>query len=135
MAPNSQVSIHAPQYVQPGSKAAFSSCGNHDNLVYNHSWGELHYGVKEVEKTIKGEEGETTETVWEPSITTNPEVAENLKGKLMLIHGEIDDNVHPANTLRLADALIKAGKRFDMMIFPGKFPYTAPSLENSRYLL
>jgi len=38
----------------------------------------------------------------------------------MLIHGEVDNNVHPANTLRLADALIKAGKRFDLMIFPGK---------------
>jgi dipeptidyl aminopeptidase/acylaminoacyl peptidase len=101
-------------------KAAFSSCGNHDNLIYNHSWGELHYGVKEVEKVIKTEEGEKAETFWEPDITTNPEIAENLKGKLMLIHGEIDDNVHPANTFRLANALIKAGKRFDMMIFPGK---------------
>jgi len=101
-------------------KAAFSSCGNHDNLIYNSSWGELHYGVKEVEKTIRDEKGERTEAVFEPDITTNPEIAANLKGKLMLIHGEVDNNVHPANTLRLADALIKAGKRFDMMIFPGK---------------
>jgi dipeptidyl aminopeptidase/acylaminoacyl peptidase len=100
--------------------AAFSSCGNHDNLIYNHSWGELHYGVKEVEKVLKTKEGEKKETVFEPNITTNPQVAKNLKGKLMLIHGEVDNNVHPANTLRLADALIKAGKRFDMMIFPGK---------------
>lgn len=101
-------------------KAAFSSCGNHDNLIYSSTWGELHYGVKPVEKTVKDEKGERIENVFEPDITTNPELAANLKGKLMLIHGEVDDNVHPANTLRLADALIKAGKRFDMMIFPGK---------------
>lgn len=101
-------------------KAAFSSCGNHDNLVYHYSWGELHYGVKEVEKKIETEEGEKTETVFEPTITANPQIAKNLKGRLMLIHGEIDDNVHPANTFRLANELIKAGKRFEMMIFPGK---------------
>jgi dipeptidyl aminopeptidase/acylaminoacyl peptidase len=101
-------------------KAAFSSCGNHDNLVYSYSWGELHYGIEEREKTVKTEEGEKKETVFEPDISTNPEVAKNLKGKLMLIHGEVDNNVHPANTFRLADALIKAGKRFEMMIFPGK---------------
>ena len=40
-------------------------------------------------------------------------------GRLMLVHGEIDNNVHPANTMRLVDALIKAEKRFDMLIIPG----------------
>ena len=40
------------------------------------------------------------------------------RGKLFLIHGDMDDNVSPANTLRLADALIKAGKTFDMLIIP-----------------
>lgn len=38
----------------------------------------------------------------------------------MLTTGDVDDNVHPANTIRVADALIKAGKRFDLMIFPGE---------------
>jgi dipeptidyl aminopeptidase/acylaminoacyl peptidase len=42
----------------------------------------------------------------------------NLKGKLLLIHGEIDNNVHPANTIRVVNALIKANKRFDMLILP-----------------
>ena len=42
----------------------------------------------------------------------------NLKGKLLLLHGLIDDNVHPANTWQLADALQRAGKQFDMMIYP-----------------
>ncbi len=37
----------------------------------------------------------------------------------MLVHGEIDNNVHPANTMRLVDALIKANKRFDLLIIPG----------------
>jgi dipeptidyl aminopeptidase/acylaminoacyl peptidase len=47
-------------------------------------------------------------------------LAANLKGHLLLVHGEIDNNVHPANTMRLVDALIKANKRFDMLILPGK---------------
>ena len=51
---------------------------------------------------------------------TNAELAENLKGHLLLVHGEMDNNVHPANTMRLVDALIKANKRFDMLILPGK---------------
>ena len=99
---------------------AVSSCGNHDNNVYNRGWGEFHYGVKEVQNTIKDSTGERQETVFETDISTNPEVAKNLKGKLLLLHGEVDNNVHPANTYRLVDALVKAGKRFDLMIFPGK---------------
>ena len=51
-------------------------------------------------------------------VPTNAELAKNLKGHLFLIHGELDNNVHPANTLRLVDALIKANKRFDMMYLP-----------------
>jgi dipeptidyl aminopeptidase/acylaminoacyl peptidase len=51
-------------------------------------------------------------------IDKNPDLAKNLKGKLLLIHGEIDNNVHPANTIRVVNALIKANKRFDMLILP-----------------
>ena len=51
---------------------------------------------------------------------TNAELAENLKGALLLVHGDMDNNVHPANTMRLVDALIKANKRFDMLILPGQ---------------
>jgi dipeptidyl aminopeptidase/acylaminoacyl peptidase len=53
-------------------------------------------------------------------VPTNAELAQNLKGKLLLVHGDMDNNVHPGNTIRLVDALIKANKRFDMMILPGK---------------
>lgn len=45
--------------------------------------------------------------------------AKNLKGRLLLVHGLIDDNVHPSNTWQLAKSLQEADKRFDMMIYPG----------------
>jgi len=56
---------------------------------------------------------------FEIKVPTNAELAANLKGHLLLVHGEIDNNVHPANTMRLVDALIKANKRFDMLVIPG----------------
>jgi hypothetical protein len=56
---------------------------------------------------------------FEYDIEKNSELAKNLKGHLMLITGDIDNNVHPANTYRLANALIKANKRFDMFVLPG----------------
>ena len=58
-------------------------------------------------------------TTFEYEIEKNSELARNLKGHLMLITGDIDNNVHPSNTYRLADALIKANKRFDMFVLPG----------------
>ncbi|MFC1476885.1 alpha/beta hydrolase family protein, partial [candidate division KSB1 bacterium] len=63
---------------------------------------------------------EEYEIEWSTDIDTNPDLAKNLKGKLLLVHGDNDSNVHPANTMRMVEALIKAGKRFDMMIMPGK---------------
>jgi dipeptidyl-peptidase-4 len=57
---------------------------------------------------------------FEIKVPTNAELAANLKGHLLLVHGDMDNNVHPANTLRLVDALVKANKRFDMLILPGK---------------
>ncbi len=59
-------------------------------------------------------------TKFEIKVPTNAELAANLKGRLLLVHGEIDNNVHPANTMRLVDALIKANKRFDLLIIPGQ---------------
>jgi len=92
-------------------KVAVSSAGNHDNSVYNRWWSEKHHGVKE----IISEKGDTS---FQYNIEKNPDVAKNLKGKLMLSHGEIDNNVHPANTMRVVNALIKANKRFDMLLLP-----------------
>ena len=92
-------------------KAAVSAAGNHDNNIYNRWWSETHHGVKEK----LSEEGDTTFVY---QISTNPEIASKLKGHLMLVHGDIDNNVHPANTTRVADALIRAGKRFEMLYLP-----------------
>jgi dipeptidyl aminopeptidase/acylaminoacyl peptidase len=92
-------------------KVGWSESGNHENNIYNNSWSEKHHGIKEIEK-----DGNVT---FEYDIEKNSELAKNLKGKLMLITGDIDNNVHPANTYRLADALIKANKRFDMFVLPG----------------
>jgi len=46
------------------------------------------------------------------------DAAGNLQGKLLLIHGEIDDNVHMANTMQFVHALQKAGKQFELMLYP-----------------
>ena len=48
----------------------------------------------------------------------NARLAKNLKGKLLLAYGEMDDNVHPALTIQVIDALIKANKDFDLLILP-----------------
>jgi hypothetical protein len=123
--------------------AAVSSAGNHDNNIYNLWWGETHNGVKEVTKTVKKKTEDTkkvegtktgepelvadtvkkeTETItkFEAKVKPNQELAKNLKGHLLLVHGDIDNNVHPGNSIRVADALISAGKRFDFMVMPGQ---------------
>jgi dipeptidyl aminopeptidase/acylaminoacyl peptidase len=92
-------------------KVAWSESGNHENNIYNNTWSEKHHGIKEIER-----DGTIT---FEYDIETNSQLAKNLKGHLMLITGDIDNNVHPAATYRLADALIKANKRFDMFVLPG----------------
>lgn len=94
-------------------KAAVSCAGNHDNRIYNRWWSETHHGVKE-EISDKGD------TTFVYKIGTNPEIVEKLKGHLMLVHGDIDNNVHPANTIRVVNALIRANKRFEMLLLPGQ---------------
>lgn len=93
-------------------KVAVSCAGNHDNSIYNRWWSETHHGVKELisEK----------DTTFQYSVKTNQELAKNLKGHLLLVHGDIDNNVSPANTIRVVNALIRANKRFEMLILPGQ---------------
>ena len=93
-------------------KVAVSCAGNHDNSIYNRWWSEQHHGI--LEKIDKGD------TTFVYHIDTNQELAKNLKGHLMLVHGDIDNNVHPANTIRVVNALIRANKRFDMLLLPGQ---------------
>ncbi len=94
-------------------KVAVSSSGNHENNIYNRWWSEKHHGVKEL---IEKE----NESKFIYEIEKNSQLAKNLKGKLLLTTGDIDNNVHPGNTIRMANALIKANKRFDFFNFPGQ---------------
>jgi dipeptidyl aminopeptidase/acylaminoacyl peptidase len=94
-------------------KVGVASSGNHENDVYNRWWSETHHGVEEVVS-------DSGTVSFEYDIDTNSELAGNLKGHLLLTTGTIDNNVHPANTYRMAQALIKAGKRFDLFVFPGQ---------------
>jgi dipeptidyl aminopeptidase/acylaminoacyl peptidase len=103
-------------------KVAVSESGNHENNIYNAPWSEKHHGVKEV----TDKDGKVT---FEYSIEKNSEIARNLKGHLLISTGDIDNNVHPGNTLRLADALIKANKRFDFVILPGQRHAYGPEAE------
>ena len=91
---------------------AVSCAGNHDNNIYNRWWSEKHHGINEVEKD--------GETIFEYHISANHELADRLKGNLLLVHGDIDENVHPGCTLRVVDALIRNNKRFDMLLLPGQ---------------
>ncbi len=69
-----------------------------------------------------------TKTRFDIKVPANHELAANLKGHLLIVHGDMDNNVHPAGSVRLVNALIKANKRFDFMIMPGQAhgfgPYT-----------
>jgi dipeptidyl aminopeptidase/acylaminoacyl peptidase len=94
-------------------KVGVASSGNHENDVYNRWWSETHHGVEEVVS-------DSGTISFEYDIDTNSELAGNLKGHLLLTTGTIDNNVHPANTYRMAQALIEAGKRFDLFVFPGQ---------------
>ena len=96
--------FHFPDFFKVG----ISESGNHDNRDYEDDWAEK----------------------WAGLLTTNPDgtsnydsqanqaTAKDLKGHLLLAHGTMDDNVPPANTLLVVDALIKANKDFDLLMIP-----------------
>lgn len=84
-------------------KVGISESGNHDNRNYEDDWGERYNGLAE---NVDYE------------AQANQTYAKNLKGKLMLVHGMMDDNVPPYNTLLVVEALQKANKSFDLVIFP-----------------
>jgi dipeptidyl aminopeptidase/acylaminoacyl peptidase len=84
-------------------KVGISESGNHDNRNYEDDWGERYIGL------MVGDNYEKQ---------ANQLYAKNLKGKLLLAHGGMDDNVPPYNTYLVVDALVKANKDFDLIIFP-----------------
>jgi len=93
-------------------KVGVAMTAPNDPNIYYDQWVERYKGVEKV----TDEDG--TER-WEAGAEGNVELAENLEGKLLMIYGAQDDNVHPAHLYRMADALIKANKRFDMFVVPG----------------
>ncbi|MBL0183201.1 MAG: DPP IV N-terminal domain-containing protein [Chitinophagaceae bacterium] len=89
-------------------KVGISESGNHDNRNYEDDWGERYIGLEE-----KGPDGTTNYAKQANQIN-----AGNLKGKLLLAHGGMDDNVPPYNTYLVVEALQKANKDFDLVVFP-----------------
>ena len=89
-------------------KVAWSESGNHDNRNYEDDWAEKYQGELIVGKDGKGNYDDQA----------NENHAANLKGHLMLVHGTLDDNVPPYESLLVTDALIKANKDFDLLLIP-----------------
>ncbi len=89
-------------------KVGISESGNHDNRNYEDDWGERYIGL--LTKDASGKSNYEDQA--------NQNYAKNLKGKLLLAHGTMDDNVPPDNTLLVVDALIKANKDFDLLMIP-----------------
>ncbi|HEY4110059.1 S9 family peptidase [Puia sp.] len=89
-------------------KVGISESGNHDNRNYEDDWGERYDGL-----LVKNADGTDNYTA-----QANENYAKNLKGKLMLAHGLMDNNVPPANTLLVVEALEKANKDYDLVVFP-----------------
>ena len=94
---------------------AVSGSGNHDNRNYEADWGEKWQGLL-VSGNIEGK----TEGTTNYDNQANQLLAKNLKGKLLITHGAMDDNVPPSNTLLVVEALIKANKDFDMILYPNQ---------------
>ena len=99
-------------------KVGISESGNHENRNYEDDWGERYIGL--LTKDASGKSNYEDQA--------NQNYAKNLKGKLMLAHGMMDDNVPPYNTLLVVEALEKANKDYDLVIFPnsphGYGPYS-----------
>ncbi len=89
-------------------KVGIAESGNHDNRNYEDDWGERYIGL-----LTKGADGKDNYEA-----QANQTYAKNLKGKLMLAHGMMDNNVPPYNTMLVVDALTKANKDYDLIVFP-----------------
>lgn len=89
-------------------KVGISESGNHDNRNYEDDWGERYIGL--LTKDASGVDNYNAQA--------NQVYAGNLKGKLLLAHGMMDDNVPPYNTMLVIEALEKANKDYDLIVFP-----------------
>ena len=91
-------------------KVGVSASGNHDNRGYEDDWAEKWQGL--MKKNADGTSNYDGQA--------NQSLAKNLKGRLLLAHGTMDNNVPPYNTLLVVDELIKANKDFDLVLFPNR---------------
>ncbi len=91
-------------------KVAVSGAGNHDNRGYHFSWGEKYQG-------LLVSESDSTDNY---DNQANQNIAHNLKGKLLLHYGTLDDNVHPNMTHRVMEELIKSNKDFELIVLPNR---------------
>jgi dipeptidyl aminopeptidase/acylaminoacyl peptidase len=96
--------FHYPDFFKVG----WSESGNHDNRDYEDDWDEKYAGLE-----VIGPDGQDNYEA-----QANQNYASNLKGHLMLVHGTMDDNVPPTNTLMVVQALMNANKTFDMLMVP-----------------
>ena len=100
---------------------AVSSSGNHDNRNYEADWGEKWQGLMQpVDLNIEDNNSKYDSRKTNYDSQANQLLVENLKGKLLIAHGMLDDNVPPSNTMLVVDELIKANKDFDLILFPNK---------------
>ena len=100
---------------------AVSSSGNHDNRNYEADWGEKWHGLMnhiDLNSNDNDSEYDFKKTNYDSQ--ANQLLVENLKGKLLIAHGMLDDNVPPSNTMLVVEELIKANKDFDLILFPNK---------------
>lgn len=100
-------------------KVGIAESGNHDQRNYEDDWGERYQGL-----LVRNPDGTDN---YDPEANQN--LAANLKGHLLLVHGMMDNNVPPYNTFLVVDALIKANKDFDLLVFPDK-PHGFGDLSN-----
>ncbi len=91
-------------------KVGISESGNHDQRNYEDDWGERYQGL--LVRNADGSDNYAAEA--------NQLQAKNLKGKLLLAHGTADDNVPVDNTMLVVEALIRAGKDFDLLLMPNE---------------
>ncbi len=86
-------------------KVGIAESVNHDQRNYEDDWSERYQGL-----LVRSGESDSY------AVEANQLLAKNLKGKLLLAHGTMDDNVPPSNTMLLVDALIKANRDFDLVL-------------------
>ena len=89
-------------------KVGIAESGNHDNRNYEDDWAEKWQGL-----LVAGKDGKSNY-----DDQANQNHAAKFKGKLLLMHGLMDDNVPPSSTLLVVDALIRANKDFDLLLLP-----------------